>query len=112
MFKIDLSDDYSWPVAVSLPMEGGKTEKATFDARFKRISQTRVREIRDSIQASTITDQAIADEVLVGWDGIQSDGDPVRYSESAKAQLLDIPGVAYALVMAFLESLAGAKRKN
>jgi hypothetical protein len=113
MFNIAKTvSDYTWPVQVQLPTDGGRHTTETFDARFKRISQTDVQELKSAIQAGTITDVELCSQVLVGWEGIKAGEDPVPYSESARAQLLDIPGVAYAVVMAFLESIAGAKRKN
>lgn len=104
--------DYSWPVAVVFPADGGKVEKSTFDAIFKRVSQTRIQEIRDAITEGKITDVQLASEVLVGWNGITDGADPIPFSESARAQVLDIPTVAAAIVRAWFESLSGAPRKN
>ena len=60
-----------------------------------------------------MTDQSIADELLVGWAGVvDADGDEVPFTEAAKAQLLDVPMVAGALIGAYFESLVEQKRKN
>jgi len=49
----------------------------------------------------------------VGWDGIvDGDGEPVPFSKASKAQLLDVPMLAGALIEAFFESLVEGKRKN
>lgn len=112
MFKLVQNATYSWPVTVDLPIDGGKTEKATFDAEFKRLSQTRVEEIRHAVERGEMRDVDLAREVMVGWTGIVDSDGPVPYSESARDQLLDIPQVASALVLALLGSIAGAKRKN
>ena len=51
--------------------------------------------------------------MLVGWDGVNDDsGDAVPFSERSRDQLLDVPLVASAVVLAWLGSLTGIKRKN
>jgi len=63
--------------------------------------------------AVDISDQSIADEILVGWDGIvDGDGEPVPFSQASKAILLDVPTMAGALIGAYFESLAEQKTKN
>ena len=112
MFKIVTTPTYTWPVTVELPTDGGKTEKATFDAEFKRLTQSRVDEIKKAVERGEMTDADLAREALVGWSGVVDGDGPVPYSESARDQLLDIPMVATAIVMALLGSLSGARRKN
>lgn len=112
MFKIAQSAEYTWPVTVDVPTDGGRSEKSTFDARFKRLTQTRMDEIRKSISNAEINDADLAREVLVGWAGVVDDGGDVPYSEAARDRLLDIPMVSAAVVMALLGSLSGARRKN
>lgn len=112
MFKIVQTQTYSWPVSVEFPTDKGRVEKAQFDIEFKRLSQTRLNEIRDSIEKGTTTDIELAREVIMGWDGITDENGPVPYSESAREQLLDVPLVASAIIMALFSSIAGAKRKN
>lgn len=112
MFKIVQNASYSWPVQVELPVDGGKTEKATFDAEFKRLSQSRVDEIRQAVERGEMRDADLAREALVGWSGVVDDSGPVPYSEKARDQLLDISMVSTAIVVALLNSLSGAKRKN
>lgn len=112
MFKIVTSPTYTWPVTVELPADGGKTEKATFDAEFKRLTQTRVDEIRQAVERGEMRDADLAREAMVGWSGVVDESGPVPYSENAREQLLNIPTVATAIVMALLGSLSGARRKN
>lgn len=112
MFKIVQTQTYSWPVSVEFPTDKGRVEKAQFDIEFKRLSQSRLNEIRDSIEKGTTTDIELAREVIMGWDGITDENGPVPYSESAREQLLDVPLVASAIIMALFSSIAGAKRKN
>ena len=124
-FVLKQSDSYTWPVSIRLPANGGKREKQTFEAEFKRLPQSRINEIQVLAQQRVkaaergedlengISDQSIADEVLVGWDGIvDGDGEPVPFSKASKAQLLDVPMLASALIEAFFESLVEGKRKN
>lgn len=112
MFKIAQSATYTWPVSVEFPTDGGKTEKATFDAEFKRLTQSHVEEIRQAVERNEMRDTDLARETLVGWSGIVDANGTVPYSESARDQLLEIPTVAASIVMALLNSLAGARRKN
>ena len=124
-FVLKQSDSYTWPVSIKLPANGGKREKQTFEPEFKRLPQSRINEIQMLVQqrikaaergedtGEGITDQSIADEVLVGWDGIvDGDGEAVSFNKGTKAQLLDVPMMAGALIEAFFESLVEAKRKN
>ena len=104
---------FKWPVNVEEPSDGGTFETTTFDAVFKRLPQTRIREIWDLIQAGELNDDELCAEVLTGWKGSQdAKGEEVRFSEKAKADLLNVPLVAAAVVTAWLESLAKGKRKN
>lgn len=113
MFVISQKQTYSWPVTVEFPVDGGKTDRQTFDAEFKRMTQTRINEIRSQIERNEVTDTDLAKEVLVGWEGVNdSNGDAVPFTERARDQLLDVPLVAAAVVMAWLGSLTGVKRKN
>jgi len=112
MFNITQSTTYTWPITAGTPQDGGKTEKATFDAEFKRLTQTRVEEIRRAVDVGEIRDIDLAREALVGWSGVCSGGEALPFSESARDRLLDLPGVASAVVAALLASLIGAKLKN
>lgn len=107
-----------------MPADGGKREKQTFEAEFKRLSQSRIAEIQLQAQQMTraaetgepydgITDVGAANEVLIGWSGVvDEDGEEIPFSESMKAELLEIPLMAASLVQAYFESLIDQKRKN
>lgn len=114
-FVIKQSASYVWPVAVEFPGDGGKIVRQTFDAEFKRLSQSRLKELGEQLTAGDLDDVTVAAEVLVGWPegAIKDDeGEPIPFSDSALNELLDLPKVATAIVLAFYDSLAGAKRKN
>ena len=124
-FVLKQSTSYSWPVSFKLPTDGGKFEKQTFDAEFKRLPQARINEIQIEVQArikaaernesitDAISDQSIAEELLVGWSGVvDGDGDEVPFSEVNKQQLLAVATVASAIIVAYFDSLTGVKTKN
>jgi hypothetical protein len=55
----------------------------------------------------------VADEVLAGWSNVQDeDGEDVPFTAASKAELLNIPAVASAIVVAYFESVTGNKAKN
>jgi hypothetical protein len=123
-FILKQSSSYSWPVAIRMPADGGKREKQSFEAEFKRLPQSRIAEIQAMAQKLVkaaeageqlegISDVSVADEVLVGWSGIlDEDGEEVPYSETNKAILLEVPLMAASLVQAYFASLTDEKRKN
>ena len=68
---------------------------------------------RNEATDDSISDQTIAEELLIGWSGVlDEDGDEVPFSESMKQQLLDIPTMATAIIVAYFDSLTGTKTKN
>lgn len=123
-FVLKQSDSYRWPVTFKLPTDGGKREKQSFEAEFKRLPQSRIMEIQtqaqrlikaaeDGEQVEGISDLSVADEVLVGWSGIvDEDGEEVPFSKANKAALLEVPMLAASLIQSYFESLVEEKRKN
>jgi len=112
-FVLKQSDTYSWPVTFDLPIDGGRHQRQSFDGEFRRLSQSRIREMGQQIEAGETTDADLATEVLVGWSGITDDsGKDVPFSQAALQQLLDVPMLATAIITAYFSSLQGAKRKN
>ena len=105
-FVLKQSNSYFWPVEVQIPIDGGKFEKSTFDAEFKRLSQDRIEEIRADVIAGSTTDRVVANEVLIGWKGINDGSDDVPYSVTARDELLNMPKVAESIIMAWMESLS------
>lgn len=113
MFKISQSDSYFWPVIVNLPGDHGSRKKETFDAQFKRISASRIREIRDQGERAELNDVDLCKEILLGWRDVKSEkNEEIPYSVEARDQMLDIQLVASSIIQAFFESLTGAKVKN
>lgn len=113
VFIISQKSTYTWPVSIEFPVDNGKTEKQSFDAEFRRMTNTRINEIRAAIEKGEITDTTLASEVLVGWEGVtDGNGEAVPFTERSRDQLLDVPLVAASVVMSWLGSLTGVKRKN
>ena len=112
-FVLKQADTYKWPVSHDMPVDGGKHERHTFDAEFKRITQSRIRQMGEQIENNEITESELVTEVLLGWDGINDeDGNPIKFSQKALAQVIDVPMLATSISKAFFDSIAGAKRKN
>lgn len=117
-FVLKQTASYTWPVPLLIPVDGGRREKHSFDAEFKRLPQSRIDEIIklaraiDSGKSDDSEDlTAVPREVLIGWSGITDDnGKDVPFSESALNQLLEIPTVAGQIVQAWFESMAVAKK--
>ena len=123
-FVLKSSSSYTWPVTFYQP-ENCTRKEQSFDAQFKQLPQTRINEIQVLVQkrvksmqegdedTSGITDQSIANEVLVGWEGIEDgEGAHVPFSNKTKKQILDIPMLASAIIESYFDSLVEAKTKN
>jgi hypothetical protein len=121
-FVLKQSATYTWPITLIIPMDGGRRDKHTFDGEFRRLPQSRINEVIRLARAAErgrlnddeeFLDQDAAKEILAGWSGVvDDDAKEIPYSESALAQLLDIPTVAGQIVRAWFDSLDVAKRKN
>lgn len=120
-FVLKQSDSYTWPVTLVIPVDGGRREKHTFDAEFKRLSQTRINEIVRQARASNdgsneesaLEDQSACAEIMIGWSNVVDDsGEEITFSAKALEQLLELPTLAAQIIQAWSESLEVAKRKN
>jgi hypothetical protein len=120
-FVLNQSASYTWPVPLLIPVDGGRREKFSFDAEFKRLPQSRINEIiklaralevgRDEDQS--LDDKTAAKEILTGWSGVVDDsGKDIPFSEAALEQLLEIPAIAGQIVMAWFKSMEVAKKGN
>jgi hypothetical protein len=120
-FVLKQTASYTWPVPLLIPVDGGRREKHSFDAEFKRLPQSRINEIIKLARAlevgraddEMLDDKTAAREILIGWSGITDDnGKDVPFSESALDQLLEIPTVAGQIIRAWFNSMDVAKRGN
>lgn len=120
-FVLDLSDTYTWPVTLYIPVAGRK-EKHTFDGEFRRLPQTRINEIvrlarrmemRLAEDGEELVDQDAAREVLAGWSGVvDKDGKEIPFSDKQLGRMLELPRVAAQIVLAWFDSIEVAKKKN
>jgi hypothetical protein len=121
-FKISEASSYRWPVAGEVA-----GVRFSFKADFAFLPQERIDYLtvasarrqallergQDDADLQNVTARAIAAEVLVGWSEVTDDNDePVVFTAAAADRLLQIQGVAAAVVEAWGESLQGAKRGN
>jgi hypothetical protein len=120
-FVLKQTASYTWPVPLLIPVDGGRREKHSFDAEFKRLPQTRINEIIKLARAlelgrgddEALDDKTAAKEILIGWAGITDDaGKDVPFSESALDQLLEIPTIAGQIIRAWFNSMEVAKKGN
>ena len=124
MFILKKEATFTHPIVFYTPGDGGTQKEETFDAVFKILPQSRINEIgvqaqkkekelkEGIIDGTDISDLLIADEILVGWEGITDGNEPVVFTKSTKKQVLDIAGLANLLVTEYLEVVAQQKTKN
>jgi hypothetical protein len=113
-FVVKQSDTYFWPVEIEVASSKntGRHEKHTFDAEFKRVSQSRVEEVISGGENAPESDRALAAEIMVGWKGVTDGTDELPWSEGNRDMVLEMPKVASSIVKAWSDSLTGARKKN
>ena len=124
MFILKKEATFTHPIVFYTPSDGGTQKEETFDAVFKIIPQSRINEIGVQAQkkkkeldegimdGTDISDLMIADEILVGWDGITDGENPIPFTPASKKQLLDIAGLANILVEKYFNEVTKQKTKN
>jgi hypothetical protein len=120
-FVLKQSASYTWPVPLLIPIDGGRREKYSFDAEFRRLPQSRINEIIKLARAlelgrgddESLDDKTAAKEILAGWAGVTDDAaKEIPFSESALEQLLEIPTIAGQIITAWFKSMEVAKKGN
>jgi hypothetical protein len=112
MFVIAKNYTYRWDVKIPVPVSTDKFEDQSFTAIFRRLGLSEIEAITNSADAN---DRALAKAVLVGWENVSDEaGEIVTFTPDHVEQLLDVTGVASAVVRAFMDSINGqaAKVKN
>ena len=124
MFILKKEATFTHPIVFYTPSDGGTQKEETFDAIFKIIPQSRINEIGVQAQKKQkeldegiydgvkISDYLIADDILVGCDGITDGENPVPFTKATKKQLLDIAGLANILVEKYFNEVTKQKTKN
>lgn len=111
-FVIKQSDSYFWPVEIEVPIDGGRFEKHTFDAEFRRLPQTRIEEIVTGGENAPENDRALVAEIMIGWKGVTDGTDELVWSEKNRDMVLEIPKIAANICEAWAKSVAGIRKKN
>lgn len=123
-FVLEQSPTFSWPITIREVQDGGRHRTHQFEAVFRRLNQSRMEEVQLQFQRmkaaaaadlplDAIPTRDIAAEILAGWKGItDAQGEEVPFSETAKAQLLEVATVADVLVQTFFEAHEKARAKN
>ena len=124
MFILKKEATFTHPIVFTTPADGGTQKEETFDAIFKIIPQSRINEIREQADkkqkeldqgitdGENISDVLIADEILVGWDGITDGEKEIPYSKATKKLILEYPLLANTLVEIYFAELTKQKAKN
>lgn len=101
------SSTFKWPVTVEFPVDGGRFEKETFDAVFKRIGRSDFQKLVDK------GDTDLIEAVMVGWEGMQDEaGKELAFSPSNLKEQIEDPYWNRGVIGAYLKSLEGASAKN
>ena len=123
-FVLDTSSSYYWPVVFYIPVDDEEKQKIEFTAKYKRLPQKRINQIRkiankmvldmqNGIDNTDISDIDIADEIICGWKNVNdAEGNELKYNNKNKAQFLNFPMLATAVVETYFNSLVEEKRKN
>jgi hypothetical protein len=111
MLVITKDYTYKWDVKVSFPTAPGNFEEQTFTVTFRRPTKS---EVDSLVNGDGKTDNDFVAAVVVGWEGIVDDQkQELPFTPENLKAVLDVPGVASAIVWAFMDSFKGtAQRKN
>jgi hypothetical protein len=113
MFKVAVSETYITPVAVDIVGDNNKSKTHVFKARFKRLKQSELESLSERLAAKELTDSALIDEVMVGWQDVaDAEGNPLEFNPDNLEALLEIYPTRPTIVRTFFDSHNGAKRKN
>ena len=140
MFNLFQPDHIEWPVSVDLPAKGGTKKAYTFTGHFRMLDQDDCQDLQDQhnlmlvafrrrmevLQGYSKDDDAtvneplpcsyedLADAVLSGWGSevVDPDGEPIEFTDAAKARLYRIQGAAAAVFSSWLDSLGKPSEKG
>jgi len=122
MFKVAVSPHYWTEVTVFILDEEGKSQKFTFDAKFKRLSIDEMQDLNDRVaptadeegnKPEALTDRQLLDEVFLDWRRVlDEDGNAMSFEVANIDRVLGIYPVQPTLVQTFYGSMSGAKAKN
>lgn len=108
-YRIIVRPDYVYPVKLNVLAENGAVMSHTFNAKFRRLSQAEI----DEVKASVKTDADLVRKVMIGWEGVEgADGSSLDFNETSLGLLLEDNGVAWAIARAWYESIDKELVKN
>lgn len=108
MFKLSVSETFTTPVNFKIPVDGGTYQANSFIAQFKRLTVTGMKEL-----PKEGSDAEMCRRVVVGWNEIADEnGNAIPFSSDALDKLLEIVGVAPAILKTFFEQLSVLQEKN
>lgn len=105
MFSLQRKENFKQEVKVNVKTDNGWREEK-FTGIFKRLPDARTKEL----VGAPVGD--VVDEVLVGWEMVDLARAPVEFNAENLAALKELPGVSFAVAMAFFAANSGAKEKN
>lgn len=113
MIKLKRTPTYWWPVKVAVAQDGGTWGEETFEVQFTRLAVDALRTLTEEVKATKMSDPEYAARVVLDWRGVTDEnGQALPFSREALLGLCQLPGVAWAIVGAFLDSCAKAPEKN
>lgn len=112
--KIAVKPTFSAPVVLRLAGDSGKVEEIAFSAVFRRLSKAEGDTLQAQLDAKSITDSALLDQVLADWSGLEADdGTPfICTPENRAAAVGDWPTFEAAIVFSYFEHAFPAAVKN
>ena len=110
MFKLTKNPQFTHPVPVMVPADGGGHDEQTLKVRF------RVRAVDDLNQHDRMTPEgteAFLRAIVVRFeDVVGEDGEPIPSSDDLTEQLLALPFVRMAVVQGYFNAVQKAKTGN
>lgn len=105
MFELARKETFKEKVTVQVKTDSGWREEH-FIGIFKRTTTERQREL------ASMTFDEVLDEVMVGWEMVDMQRNPVDFTPDNLAAFKSLPGAAREAVLAFTNANIGAKQKN
>ena len=110
MFEFKKSFRFAAEVKVQVPTEEGQKEKS-FTGLFQFVPKAELDKLVGEMPGKE--DTAVAQATFVGWkDDLTSNGEPLPFSEEARAELIASPFVRYAIAAAYWTEITGVRLKN
>lgn len=113
MFKVATTPTYNATVSVEVRAENGGISRHSFDAVFKRFTQTELEEMHQSVTSGRLSDGELVSAILVGWSGVvDDDGNDLPFTPANRDRVLDIYPVRPTVIDVFFKTIGGARAKN